>query len=359
MLHLCHIHHWLQADERPSNFCLKSKIRSLTYISNGLTQQLFPTCVKTSSICATLTSLNLTMKVISNSIFLLLISSFLFAQSNDTQYIKRISAFTWMPDGKAILLNIMKIDKSKRTPPQPAKYLLNITTNKIEPLPIDGAGLAAAPDGKSVAYIKRVNNYDQIYVYDFGSKEHKLLIGDTLRKFAIDWSPDCKYLIYTIQIGKGVNAEVQICILNILTNTTTQITKNGNYKSYSPAWNPKNEKIVYFLEKGDHHDQIYLTDAQGSFYTNLTNDTTTHNYSPAWLNENTIIYIQSPDYVMTMNIDGTDRQKVEGIRSTQFKFNSQSMNAAYLDNDGKLILFNWARKTSKVLIDETFMKNLQ
>ena len=189
------------------------------------------------------------MKVISNSIFLLLISSFLFAQSNDTQYIKRISAFTWMPDGKAILLNIMKIDKSKRTPPQPAKYLLNITTNKIEPLPIDGAGLAAAPDGKSVAYIKRVNNYDQIYVYDFGSKEHKLLIGDTLRKFAIDWSPDCKYLIYTIQIGKGVNAEVQICILNILTNTTTQITKNGVIKVIARHGIRKMKRLYTFWKK--------------------------------------------------------------------------------------------------------------
>lgn len=118
-----------------------------------------------------------------------------------------------MPDGKAILLNIMKIDKSKRTSNNQPNTLLNITTNKIEPLPIDGAGLAAAPDGKSVAYIKRVNNYDQIYVYDFGTKEHKLLIGDTLRKSAIDWSPDCKYLIYTIQIAKELMLKFKFAFL--------------------------------------------------------------------------------------------------------------------------------------------------
>ena len=299
------------------------------------------------------------MQVTGNAILLLFVSTTLFAQSNDTQYIKRISAFTWMPNGKAILLNIMKIDKSEKSPPVPTKYRFDINTNKIEPLPIDGAGLAAAPDGKSVAYIKRVNNNDQVFVYEFASKQHKLLVGDTLRKYAVGWSPDGKNLIYTIQIGKGVNAEVQICIFNILTHTATQITKNTSYKSYSPAWNPKSDKIVYFLEKGDQRDQIYLTDAQGSIYTNLTNDTTTHNYSPAWFNENTIIFIQSPDYVMTMNIDGTNRQKVEGVRSTQFKFNSRSMKAAYLDNDGKLILFNWTNKTTKVLIDETHLNNLK
>jgi Tol biopolymer transport system component len=299
------------------------------------------------------------MKVIGNSILLLFVSSTLFAQSNDTQYIKRISAFTWMPDGKAILLNIMKIDKSAKSPPVPTKYRFDINTNKIEPLPIDGGGLAAAPDGKSVAYIKRVNNNDKVYVYDFGTKQHKLLIDDTLRKYSVSWSPNGKNLIYTIQIGKGANAEAQICIFNILAKTVTQITKNGSYRSYSPAWNPKNDKIVYFLEKGDQHDQIYLTDAQGSKYTNLTNDTTTHNYSPTWLNENTIIFTQSPDYVMTMNIDGTNRLRVDGVRSTQFKFNSRSMKAAYLDNEGKLILFKWANKTTKVLIDEAYLSNLQ
>lgn len=299
------------------------------------------------------------MKTISVLVSLLLTNSTLFAQGNDTQYVNRISAFSWMPDGKSILLNVLKIDKSEKSMPVASKYRFDINTTNIELLPIDGSGLAASPDGKSVAYIKRVNNHDQIYAYEFVSKQHKPLVSDTLRKYAVGWSPDGNNLIYNTQTGRGSGAEVQICIFNILTQQSAQISKNTGYRSYGPVWNPKNDKIVYFLEKGDQHDQIYLTDAKGSFYANLTNDTTTHNYSPTWLNEHSIFYIQAPDYVMTMNIDGTNRQKIEEVRTTQIKFNSRLMKAAYLDNDGKLILVNWADKTTKVLIDADYLKNLQ
>lgn len=107
-----------------------------------------------------------------------------------------------------------------------------------------------------------------------------LLVGDTLRKYAVNWSPDSKNLIYNIQTGRGAKAKVEICTYNIPTKTIKQITENSGFKRYSPTWNTSNEKVVYTSEKGDKRDQIYLTDKNGSFHTNLTNDTMTHNFSP-------------------------------------------------------------------------------
>ncbi|MDX1943428.1 MAG: hypothetical protein SFU99_22875, partial [Saprospiraceae bacterium] len=227
----------------------------------------------------------------------------------------------------------------------------NIKSETIEPLAIDGGGLAVSPNGNSVAYIKQVNGKDQIYLYNFTQKEDKLLVNDTLKKYAVSWSPDGKNLVYNIQIGKGANAKVEICTYNIQTNKINQITKNSAFKCYTPVWNTKGDKIAYTTEKGDKRDQIYLTDKNGNFHTNLTNDTTTHNYAPCWQDEKTIMYIQSPGYIMKMKIDGSQKQSVEGISTTQFKYNKNTNSIIYLDSDENLMIADLKSKTKKVLIN--------
>ncbi len=283
---------------------------------------------------------------------------YLVTQKEDTLFEKRISAFTWMPDGSSIILNVMKIDKTEKIPPTTKKIKLSIPSKTVEFLPIDGGGLAVSPNGKSVAYIKQVNGKDQIYSCNFSQKEEKLLVNDTLKKYAVSWSSDGKNLVYNIQIGKGANAKVEICTYNIQKNKVKQITKNRGFKSYAPVWNSKNDKIVYTSEKGDKKDQIYLTDKNGSFHTNITKDTTTHNYSPNWLDDTTIIYIQAPENIMTMKIDGSHKQKLEGIRTTQFKYNSTTKKIAYLDIEGNLLLFDIRSKTKLGLIRRNELSTL-
>ncbi|MBK9643342.1 MAG: hypothetical protein IPO72_19195 [Saprospiraceae bacterium] len=250
-----------------------------------------------------------------------------------------------------IILNVVKIDKTEKTPPGLKKFIFDIKSETIALLPIDGGGLAVSPDGNLVAYIKRVIDKDQIYLYNFSTKKDILLVGDTLRKYAVNWSPDSKNLIYNIQTGRGAKAKVEICTYNIPTKTIKQITENSGFKRYSPTWNTSNEKVVYTSEKGDKRDQIYLTDKNGSFHTNLTNDTMTHNFSPFWLNKKTIIYNQSPDNLMTMRIDGSHKQRVEGISTTQFKYNAAIKKIVYLDAEANLLLFDMKSKIKKELVN--------
>lgn len=281
----------------------------------------------------------------------LLMNNFAFAQKADSLFEKRISAFTWMPDGNFIILNVLKIARDGKTPPVSKKFKYSIQSKTIELLPIDGGGLTVSPNGHSVAYIKQVNGTDQIYLYDFTKKEDKLLVNDTLKKYAISWSPDGKNLVYNIQTGRGANAKVEICRYHLPTNRITQITQSSAFKCYTPAWNLKNG-IVYTAEKGDKRDQLYLTDKTGSFHTNLTKDTATHNYSPYWLNENTVIYIQAPGNIMTMKTDGSQKQAIEGITTTQFKYNPKTNSIICSDADENLILFNLKNKARKVLIEK-------
>ncbi|MBK6355032.1 MAG: hypothetical protein IPF46_16980 [Saprospiraceae bacterium] len=291
------------------------------------------------------------MKTISSFIVFFFIGNFLFAQEKDSLFEKRITAFTWMPNGMFIILNVVKIDKTEKTPPGLKKFIFDIKSKTIALLPIDGGGLAVSPDGNLVAYIKRVIDKDQIYLYNFSTKKDILLVGDTLRKYAVNWSPDSKNLIYNIQTGRGAKAKVEICTYNIPTKTIKQITENSGFKRYSPTWNTSNEKVVYTSEKGDKRDQIYLTDKNGSFHTNLTNDTMTHNFSPFWLNKKTIIYNQSPDNLMTMRIDGSHKQRVEGISTTQFKYNAAIKKIVYLDAEANLLLFDMKSKIKKELVN--------
>jgi len=87
--------------------------------------------------------------------------------------------------------------------------------------------------------------------------------------------------MYTIShSGENENSIIDMCILDLATNKVKQITQSHPHKSYSPVWRPDSKKIVYYFEKGDGHDQVWLTDDEGSFHTNLANDITTHNYFP-------------------------------------------------------------------------------
>jgi Tol biopolymer transport system component len=285
------------------------------------------------------------------------LNNFVIAQNEDTLFEKRISAFTWMPDGNAIILNVLKVDKTEKAPPIPKKFKFSVPLKTVELLPIDGGGLVVSPDGNFVAYVKQVKGKDQIYLYNFALKESKILLDDTLKKYAVNWSPDGKYLVYNIQIGKGANAKVEICTYNIQTNSVKQITKDNGYKCYTPDWNINN-KIIYTMEKGDKRDQIFLTDRDGSFHANLTNDTTTHNYSPCWLDTETIIYTQDPGHIMTMKIDGSQKQAIEGISTTQFRYNENTSRIVYLSIDNELILYDLKSKTKEVLIKQNQMNIL-
>jgi Tol biopolymer transport system component len=143
--------------------------------------------------------------------------------------------------------------------------------------------------------------------------------------------------------------------LNIATKQIKQITQSGNDKSYDPNWCPDSKKIVYYLEKGDGHDQIWLTDINGSFHTNLTNDTTTHNYFPSWFDEQTILYTQSPETITLMNVNDRKKRKVEGINAEQVKYSAATGKFVYVttETDNNVALFDWKNRTRTILLDGT------
>jgi Tol biopolymer transport system component len=296
-----------------------------------------------------------------NPITWLLITCFIsFSQTAkvDTNYATRAVSAVWMPDGKSLLIAVVKYHKTDRQSPFFSKvFNYDIISKQLTPLLENGSNLAPSPDGKIIAFLKRDDNKKvDIYFYNTATKQETIFKTDTSRKNSLEWSPDGKNLLYNISHGgTGQYATIEICVLNIATKQIKQITQSGKDKSYDPNWCPDSKKIVYYLEKGDGHDQIWLTDINGSFHTNLTNDTTTHNYFPSWFDEMTIVYTQDPESIMMMNADGSDRRKVEGINSYQVKYNAAVGKLIYVttETDNNVILYDLEKKTSAIILDGT------
>lgn len=280
------------------------------------------------------------------------------ANTEDSNYVTRISSFTWMPDGKAILLGIVKHHKTNHQAPFFSKVsLYNIQSRELKSLFDDGSNLTVSPDGKTIAFLKRNEiKRTAIYFYNMDSRQTAVLEPDTIGKYGLAWSPDGKNLVYNIsKKGEGKASTVDICVLDLATKKVKKITSNTTHKSYNPEWSPDSKHIAYYLEKGDGHDQVWLTDLNGSFHKNLTNDTSTHNYYPSWIDNKTIIYTQTPALLMMMHSDGNNKQKIEGINATPVKYNAKAGQLAYIksEEENKLILFDWKKKTAAEVLDGT------
>ncbi len=284
-------------------------------------------------------------------------------QTPDTNYANRVTSVTWTADGRSLLFSVVKFHKHNHQAAFFSRvFRYELSTGKITGLFENGSNLAPSPDGKMIAFLKRDDKRSaDIYLYQIEKKQESRLTSDTTKKNSLSWSPDGNKIMYNISHkGENQHATIDICVLELATGKVKQVTDSHPYKSYSPAWSPDSKKIVYYLEKGDDNDQIWLTDSEGSFHTNLTNDTTTHNYFPSWLDEKTIFYTQAPETIMTMRMDGSNKQKLVGINHYQVKFSPSAGLFAYVQEDpeNKIVVFDRKKKTTKVLVDENIIKTL-
>lgn len=300
-------------------------------------------------------------KLLSFLAFSITIKGYCQQSTPDTNFTIVITSAKWMPDGKALMLNVVNFDKTEKTPPVSKGLYYKIADKKFEAAEFDGGGRTPSPDGKVIAFFNTtINKRRDIYLYDRITKQSSELVADTFSKFSLSWSPDGKKIAFNRKLTKHLESPVEVCIVDIKTKKVKQITESGNYKSYNPEWAPEGDKIVYYLEKGDGHDQVWLTDARGSFHTNLTNDTTTHNYFPSWLDKNTIIYTMNPETIMTMKIDGSNKQKVEGINTSNVKYNSATKKAIFVtpEPESNLVLFDWEKKANQILLKPSDLEKL-
>ena len=275
-------------------------------------------------------------------------------QKDDPNYDTRIVSAKWMPDGKSILIAVVKFHKTDNNAPFFSKvFRYELATHQILPVLNNASNLSVSPDGNTIAFLKRDDpKRTDVYFFDLKSKQERFIKTDSMRKSAMEWSPDGKKIAYNVSTGPtGLESAVEIFVCDLSSGRTKKITNSGGYKCYSPAWSPDSKKIAYYVEKGDHHDQIWLTDAVGSFHTNLTNDSA-HNFFPAWMDNQTIIYNSGGSGIMIMKVNGSNKQKIDGIDGEGIEYNNKARKFAYVMSEGEnqLVIFDWATKSAKAVL---------
>src|SRR4030095_16048058 len=95
-----------------------------------------------------------------NLIIGLLVTCFIsFSQTKiDTNYATRAVSAVWMPNGKSLLIAVVKYHKSGQVPFTSKVFSYDLRSKQLTYLFDNGSNLAPSPDGKTIAFLKRDDN---------------------------------------------------------------------------------------------------------------------------------------------------------------------------------------------------------
>lgn len=166
-----------------------------------------------------------------------------------------------------------------------------------------------------------------IFRYDFTTKT-TAMFADSALNVVVDGTGN------KIAIGKLVNGNRDIYVMDSNGKNLQRMTAHPK-DEFAPSWSPDGKLIAYYLERGDHKDQIYVVNLDGSGAKNLTNDTL-NNYFPGWVGNNKIIYSQDrPDKkgsrVFTVKTDGKEKQPQLNLVSFYARYSSDGTMIACID----------------------------
>jgi Tol biopolymer transport system component len=280
--------------------------------------------------------------------------------------------FEWAPDGSGLYLTVIKVDTERGGPPQSSIFFAS-SDGQLNPVIKDGSAVTVSPDGKQLAFVRAISTDrfagNALYLFDLETKTEKLLLADGNRKGEINFSPDGKRIAYTVIARDLTNPRIatgDIYVCDLASKKVEQLTRNEYGKlSHSPQWDATGDKILYYQEVGDNHDQIYVTDAKGKSHINLTADANTHNFYPVWYGKK-IMYIQS-NKVMTMDADGKNRTEMTGLTNPFLaKANVAQNKLAYLSRTSmevrganSLVIVDLKTNEAKAIVDNEAMAKLE
>ena len=145
---------------------------------------------------------------------------------------------SWHPDGKSILLTLMKQGNADI-------YSYNLLDAKLESL-ISWKSLETSPqispDGKKIAFVSDTAppRRPQIYIHNLATEKTERVTFKGNYNSSPKWSPDSTQLVYERQ-KKGI---FQLYKYNLLTRRHVQLTF-GRHDSEKPDWSPNGKQIIF------------------------------------------------------------------------------------------------------------------
>jgi Tol biopolymer transport system component len=261
------------------------------------------------------------------------------------------TSLCWSPDGRQLVFSAIAVrpDWSDYDEANWRLLLYDVKTGGFERVE-DGATFGAiAPDGCRIAYQKTEDETRDIFLENRCTGQRKNLTDHPARDGVPAFSPDGRKLAFNSDRNGGI--EIFVLDLENPDAPPAQITHAAPHKSYNPEWSPDGKQFVYYLEKGDGKDQIWLTDIAGRSPRNISNDTL-HSYYPAWTPGGEIIFTSTDDQIFAMHPDGSSRKPLPGVASFFARVSPKKNRIAYISrDDGGIVIAKYPRLKRLTLID--------
>src|SRR6266511_5619760 len=123
-----------------------------------------------------------------------------------------------------------------------------------------------------------------------------------------------------------------------------------------PIYSPDGKKITYFCEKGDHHDQVYVANADATNAVNICNDTLNNIY-PSWsLDGKKIIYAatHANDKTIVLSYEESPGNKKKIVKDAFYaRYSPDGRKLAFIGgdwNDGVIYISTADGGNKKILI---------
>jgi TolB protein len=183
----------------------------------------------------------------------------------------RIMDPSWSPDGTRL---VVSVDNGV-----PQLMLMNVATGALSF--INGAQGAVTgyypsfdPTGKKILYIG--SNYGSIETINVDGSGHAVILAGAAYEFQTPrYSPDGKRLAF----GRRVGGNLDIYVRTIATGTVKRLTFHTS-DDYAPTWSPDGLRIAFNSFRAG-PSQIYTVSSAGGTQTRITH-TTTQEAEPAW-----------------------------------------------------------------------------
>ena len=267
----------------------------------------------------------------------------------------KFASLAWSPDGNQLLFSAIKVkpDWSDFNRENWRLILYNVKKREFKRITDSALFGTISPNGIHIAYEQNEGENREVFLENMLTHERTNLTNHPAKDGAPMFSPDGKKLVFNSDRNGG--NEIFVIDMENHEGAPIQITYHAPDKSYNPEWSPDGQQFVYYLEKGDRMDQIWVSETTGRFPQNITNDTL-HSYYPAWTPKGDIIFTSKDNQIYQMKADGSGRKGL-GINSHFARVSPKKKKVAYISNDDAGIVIAKYPKLKKVaVINEKSLK---
>jgi TolB protein len=251
------------------------------------------------------------------------------AAAQDTAFYQNAE---WAPDGKKIAAEVI-IRSGKNFSFN--SYIIDIATGGVEKKIANTVFPRWSPDGKYIAYSKMtgIKFNSDVWMMNVATGDTIQVTNVPSRNIGVSFSPDGKRICFSSDRGGNLN----LYVTGIDGSNLQKITTD-TFKYYNAVWSPKGDDIVYYRERGDNRDKVFMLNIKDGKEIKVTNDTL-HDIYPGWLpNGKTIIYtfanpaVNNGDVrqIAVIDANGNNKHVIPGSAGAFF---------ARVSADGKKIAF--------------------